>query len=82
MKIHSGLFAFEMQLDGAHDEMQVWRWARLNAGAELLYLRRGLARASFVAYFACNRFALRRLWIRAPASTTNAAKQASAAAAT
>lgn len=57
--------------------------ARLNAGVELLYLRRGLARACvFVAYFACNRFALRRLWIRAPASTTNAAKQASAAAAT
>ena len=22
----SGLFAFRMQLDGAHDEMQVWRW--------------------------------------------------------
>ena len=57
-----------MQIDGAHDEMQVWRWSAANAGAELLYLRRGLAQArkrtrircgcaSFVAYFACNRFA-------------------------
>ena len=67
--------------------------ARFNAGAEFFasatWLGAGAQKDAnsvrmrvFVAYFAWNHFALRRLWIRAPANTTNAAKQASAAAAT
>lgn len=41
MKIHSGLFAFEMQIDGAYGEMRVWRWVRLNVDAWRLCLWRG-----------------------------------------